>query len=90
MVANCDVLLTQYSSIVYVGIALGKEVYSYFDVNQLKRLVPIQNDGKSAESIANLSRELLGGSMRWKRETNRMPDNPLRKLLPGLFQDRLF
>jgi hypothetical protein len=90
MVANCDVLLTQYSSIVYVGIALGKEVYSYFDVKQLKKLVPIQNGGKSAESIANLSRELLAGSIRWKRDTNRVPENPLRKLLPGLFQDRLF
>ncbi|HTX79494.1 MAG TPA: hypothetical protein VMC62_07490 [Longilinea sp.] len=90
MVANCDVLLTQYSSIVYVGIALGKEVYSYFDVNQLKKLVPLQNGGKSAESIANLSRELLAGRMRWKKDIARVPENPLRKLLPGLFQDRLF
>src|SRR5882724_4594574 len=29
MVANCDVLLTQFSSVVFVGLALGKQVHSY-------------------------------------------------------------
>jgi hypothetical protein len=37
MVANCDVLITQYSSTVFVGLALAKEVHSYFDVEELRR-----------------------------------------------------
>ncbi len=28
MIANCSVLITQYSTVVYIGLALGKEVYS--------------------------------------------------------------
>ncbi|MCB9207618.1 MAG: UDP-N-acetylglucosamine 2-epimerase [Ignavibacteriales bacterium] len=59
MIANCDVLVTQYSTVVYIGIALGKEVYSYFDVNQLKELTPIQNNGTSAEIIAQKTIEYL-------------------------------
>jgi hypothetical protein len=59
MIANCDILITKYSSVVYVGIALGKEVHSYFDLEELKRLTPVQNGGKSAENIANVGRELL-------------------------------
>jgi hypothetical protein len=52
MIANCDVLITKYSTVVYIGIALGKEVYSYFNIDQLKELSPIQNNGTSAELIA--------------------------------------
>jgi hypothetical protein len=59
MIANCDVLITQYSSVVYVGIALGKEVHSYFDVEKLKRLCPVQNGGRSAANIASVCRQLL-------------------------------
>ncbi|MDX2129117.1 MAG: hypothetical protein SFU91_08785 [Chloroherpetonaceae bacterium] len=59
MIANCDVLLTRFSSTVYVGIALGKEVYSDFDLTDLKRMTPIQNGGTSAANIATYCRELL-------------------------------
>lgn len=59
MIANCDVLITQYSSVVYVGLALGKEVHSYFDIEELKRLQPLQNDGQSAANIAGVCRKLL-------------------------------
>ena len=63
MIANCDVLITQYSTVVYIGIALGKEVYSYFDVDTLKRLAPIQNGGTSGQKIANYCCQLLEGNM---------------------------
>lgn len=53
MIANCDVLITRFSTVVYVGIALGKEVHSEFDIDFLKRLTPIQNEGTSNISIAN-------------------------------------
>ena len=56
MIANCDVLVSQYSSVVYVGLALGKEVHSYFDLEMLKRLTPIQNGGMSAKNIAQISK----------------------------------
>lgn len=59
MIANCDVLITQYSSVVYIGLALGKEVHSYFDLRMLKHLLPIQNGGTSAKRIADLCREVL-------------------------------
>ncbi len=54
MIANCCELITQYSTVVYTGIALGKKVYSYFDVEELKRLAPIQNGGASAKNIAQV------------------------------------
>ena len=59
MVANCDVLITQYSTVVYLGLALGKEVHSYFDVAQLKRLAPLQNGGASGRNIARVCRAML-------------------------------
>ncbi len=54
MIANCSELITQYSTVVYTGIALGKKVHSYFDVEELKRLAPIQNGGTSAKNIAQV------------------------------------
>jgi hypothetical protein len=59
MIANCDVLITQYSSVSYVGLALGKEVHSYFDIDELKRLLPIQNNGQSSRNIAEVCKGLL-------------------------------
>jgi hypothetical protein len=59
MIANCDVLITQYSTVVYIGLALGKEVYSYFDIEMLKELVPIQNGATSGKNIARVCRRLL-------------------------------
>ncbi len=59
MIANCDVLVTQYSSVVYTGLALGKECHSYFDLSTLQRLVPIQNEGRSALNIARVCEEVL-------------------------------
>lgn len=60
MIANCAVLVTQFSSTAYVGLALGKEVHSYFDVDELARLCPIQNGSTSAQRIAEVCRQLLG------------------------------
>jgi hypothetical protein len=59
MIANCDVLITKYSSVVYIGMALGKEVHSSFKLDELKRLSPIQNNGTSAERIARIGRHFI-------------------------------
>jgi len=58
MIANCDVLITRYSSTAFVGLALGKETHSDFDMDELRRLMPIQN-GSAALNIANVCRRLL-------------------------------
>jgi hypothetical protein len=58
MIANCDVLVTQWSTTAYVGIALGKEVHSYADVATLRDLCPLQNRS-AAKNIAGICREVL-------------------------------
>jgi hypothetical protein len=59
MIANCEEFITQYSSAVYVGMALGKKVHSFFDKEELKRQMPIQNGGTSAKNIAQVCRDFL-------------------------------
>jgi len=59
MIANCEEFITQYSSAVYVGMALGKKVHSYFDKEELERQMPIQNKGTSAKNIAQVCRDFL-------------------------------
>ena len=59
LIANCAALVTQISSVTFVGLALGKEVHSLLDLAELRRLMPLQNGGRSAENIAELCRELL-------------------------------
>jgi len=54
MIANCCELITQYSTVVFTGIVLGKKVYSWFDVEELKKLSPLQNEGTSALTIASI------------------------------------
>ena len=63
MIANCDVLITRFSSTVYVGLALGKEVYSSFDIDELRRLMPIQG-GSASMNIARVCRDILLGTGR--------------------------
>jgi len=59
MIANCGELITQYSTVVYTGIVLGKKVHSYFDLDKLKRLAPVQNGGTSAKNIAQICRAYI-------------------------------
>jgi hypothetical protein len=58
MIANCDVLITQFSSVVFVGLALGKEVHSHYPLEVLRPLLPEQH-GRAARNIAAVARELL-------------------------------
>ncbi|MEL6390968.1 MAG: hypothetical protein AAFQ02_12490 [Bacteroidota bacterium] len=59
MIANCVELITQYSTVVYIGMALGIPVHSYFDLAELQSKLPIQNGGTSASEIARLARQLI-------------------------------
>ncbi|MDX2021992.1 MAG: hypothetical protein SF187_17275 [Deltaproteobacteria bacterium] len=58
MVANCNVLVCQYSTLAFVGVALGKEVHSYYKLDELQRLLPEQH-GRAAEEIAKVCRGVL-------------------------------
>ena len=60
MIANSEALITSYSSTIYVGLALGKEVYSVLDMEDLKQLTPVQNRC-AARHIADVCRELING-----------------------------
>jgi hypothetical protein len=59
MVANCAELVCQYSSLAFVGLALGKPVHSYHDLDELHRLLPLQG-GQAAGHIADVCRQVLG------------------------------
>ncbi|MBC8132408.1 MAG: hypothetical protein H7X95_05450, partial [Deltaproteobacteria bacterium] len=61
MVANCDVLIVQYSTLAYVGLALNKEVHAYADLEELRHLLPLQG-GMAARNIAHVCRQLLHSS----------------------------
>jgi len=60
LIANCAALVTQVSSTTFVGLALGKEVYSDLDLDEMRGLLPLQNGGASAVHIADECRDLLG------------------------------
>lgn len=59
MIANCEELITQYSTVVYTGLAFGKKVHSFFDLEELQEKMPIQNGGRSAQSIAKICENYL-------------------------------
>jgi len=59
MIANAAAVITQRSTCTFVALALQKEVHSYLDLNELKELMPLQNNGSSAGNIALICRNLL-------------------------------
>jgi hypothetical protein len=59
MIANAKVVITQRSSCTFTAVALGKETYTDLDLEELRRLMPIQNIGTSARHIASLSLRVL-------------------------------
>ena len=63
MIANADAVITQQSSCTYVALALDKEVHTNLNVAELKRLMPVQNGGSSAEHIANICERILHTSL---------------------------
>ncbi len=58
MVANCDVLITEHSSLTFCGLALGKEVHTNLPLEQVEALTPVQNR-RAAEEIADVIRGVL-------------------------------
>jgi len=77
LAANCEVLITEWSTLAFVGLVLGIETHSYRDLDDMARLLPAQH-GHAAVNIAEVCREVIaerGGATRAARiETlRRMP-----------------
>lgn len=60
MIANSSAVICQYSSTIFVAMALGKECWSYFDLDEVRRLLPEQNK-RAAQNIADVCRGVLQG-----------------------------
>lgn len=58
MIANCCMLIAQFSSTIFVGSALDKEVHCGLDSDELRRLTPLQNNA-AARLIADVCRGVL-------------------------------
>ncbi len=71
MIAHSNLLVTQYSTLAYTGLALGKEVHSYFDMGELRRLLPVQNGGSSAAAMAEVARRVALGETDGTKESVR-------------------
>jgi hypothetical protein len=71
LLANCEVLITRFSSTIFPAFALGKEIYCDLDNDLLKKLAPIQNNGRSARNIAEIAKELLSSSESTARNKKR-------------------
>jgi hypothetical protein len=75
MIANCEELITQYSTVVYTGIALGKKVHSFFDLTDLLEKMPVQNGGESAQRIAKICETYLEFTGSKEAFLNQLPSN---------------
>jgi hypothetical protein len=58
LAANCHTLITEWSTLAYVGLALAKPTYSYRDLTRHRAMLPVQH-GRGAQEIANVCREVI-------------------------------
>ncbi|HEY0479166.1 MAG TPA: hypothetical protein VGD37_16725 [Kofleriaceae bacterium] len=58
LAANCHTLITEWSTLAYVGLALGKPTYSYRDLEAHRAMLPVQH-GRAAARIAAVCRDIL-------------------------------
>jgi hypothetical protein len=66
LAANCEVLITEWSTLAFTGIVRGIETHSYRDMDEMRKLVPLQH-GRGAHNIAQVCRELLAQGARTAR-----------------------
>lgn len=59
LAANCAELVTEWSTLAYVGLSLGIPTHSYRDLELHKTMVPLQH-GRGAANIAAVCRDVLG------------------------------
>jgi hypothetical protein len=71
MIAKADVVITQQSTCTFTALALKKEVHTYLDVDELRGLMPIQNNGTSSEKIANVCENVLNTPLSFLRASRK-------------------
>jgi hypothetical protein len=59
MIANASAVITQQSTSTYVAVGLGRETHTFLSMDELKKLMPIQNNGDSARRIAGICQRVL-------------------------------
>ena len=72
MVANCRVLITEWSSLTFCGLALDKEVHSYHPIDNVRRLLPLQH-GCAARNIATVCRDVLVAHRQPVQQNRQLP-----------------
>jgi hypothetical protein len=80
MIANACAVITQQSTCTFAAVALGKEVHTDLNLEELRRLMPIQNGPESASRIADVCRHALEATRAVPKENTR----PLRRLVISL------
>jgi hypothetical protein len=58
LAANCAVLITEWSTLAWIGLLLGKETHSHRDLEDMRAMLPLQH-GRAAANIAQVCREVL-------------------------------
>jgi hypothetical protein len=83
MIANADILVCEYSTVILYGLAMGKRIYSpYFDLEAMRPLVLIQNGGSSAVRIAEIIRQLVAAPLSERQRVAQRFQGRLRWGLP--------
>lgn len=59
MIANCDVLVTTYSTVILTAASLGKEIHCDYSKEEIEAYAPLQTNGSSAKTIADIGIKLL-------------------------------
>src|SRR5262249_36642009 len=56
MIANCEAVVAQHSTVAFTGASLGKEGHSYIDPDHVRQVLPLQNGGSAARNTAEVCR----------------------------------
>ena len=59
MIANASTVITQQSTCTFVAVALGKETFTDLNLEELKQLMPVQNNGISSQKIATIAKRVI-------------------------------
>ena len=85
MIANAEVVITQQSTCTFVALALDKEVHTNLKVENLKQLMPIQNNSSSSQHIAQICERVLHTSMEVLQAKRRQAQTRLKRRQAGFY-----
>ncbi len=59
LIAQSSLMISEYSSVILLALAMDKEVRCECDLEEIKQLLPIQNGGESAGKIARICQRII-------------------------------